>query len=88
MEKAYQKPPVLAIEDLGLEMKTLAGDPIEQLARYGAQLVLMSYLESEVTALLQAGPYQRSPARRGTGSDCGPRIVWSGLSGRSGVARG
>ena len=26
MQKAYQKPPVLATEELGLNMKTLAGD--------------------------------------------------------------
>ncbi len=79
MEKAYQKPPVLAIEDLGLETKTLAGDPIEQLARYGAQLVLTSYLEAEVTALLQAGPYQRSPARRGSRNGHRSRSVSCGV---------
>jgi transposase-like protein len=79
MQKAYQKPPVLAIEDLGLNMKTLAGDPIEELARYGARLVLTSYLEAEVATLLQAGPYQRSPLRRGSRNGHRSRRVSCGV---------
>jgi putative transposase len=66
MDRVYSKPPVLAIEDLGLELETLRGDPIEELARYGARLVLMSCLEAEVSAHLGAERYERSGARRGS----------------------
>jgi len=62
---SYRKPPVLAIEDLGLELGALRGDPIEEMARFGAKLVLTSYLEAEVSTFLGAEPYERTPDRRG-----------------------
>jgi putative transposase len=61
----YRKPPVLAMEDLGLQLGEVRGDPIEQLARYGARLVLMSYLEAEVSELIGADRYERAEERRG-----------------------
>jgi len=63
--QGYRKPPVLAMEDLGLELGTVRGDPIEELARYGARLVLGSYLEAEVSAFLGAGRYERTDCRQG-----------------------
>ena len=66
MARSYRRPPVVAIEDLGLELGALRGDPIEELARFGARLVLTSYLEAEVAAFLGAAPYERTPGRRGS----------------------
>ena len=66
MDALYRKPPVLAIEDLGLELGGVRGDPIEGLARYGARLVLTSYLEAEVSAHLCADRYERTDERRGS----------------------
>ena len=65
MSGSYRKAPVVAIEDLGLELGALRGDPIEELARYGAQLVLASYIEAEVTAHLGRRPYERTRDARG-----------------------
>jgi transposase-like protein len=70
---------VLAIEDLGLELGTLRGDPIEELARFGAKLVLTSYLEAEVSAFLGATPYERTPERRGARNGRRPRQVSCGV---------
>ena len=76
----YRKRPVLAMEDLGLELGALRGDPIEELVRFGARLVLTSYLEAEVSAFLGAAPYERTPRRTACTSprtprstDCRPR---------------
>jgi transposase-like protein len=52
--------------DLRLDRQTWAGDPLEDLARYGARLILTAYLEAEVSAALGAERYQRSPARCGS----------------------
>jgi len=64
--ESYRKPPVVAIEDLGLKLGGLRGDPVEELARYGARLVLSSYIEAEVREHLGAGRYERSEERRGS----------------------
>jgi transposase-like protein len=48
-----------------LELGELRGDPIEVLARFGAELVLSSYLHAEVAAHLGAAPYERTVARQG-----------------------
>jgi len=77
--RSYRKPPVLAIEDLGLELGSLRGDPIEELARLGARLVLTSYLEAEVSAHLGAGRYERSDARRGRRNGRRARSVSCGV---------
>ena len=79
MDASYRKPPVLAIEDLGLELGELRGDPIESLARFGAQLVLTSYLEAEVSAHLGAAAYERAPARRGSRNGKRTRRVTCGV---------
>jgi len=60
-----QKPPVVAIEKLGLELGPMEGDAVEELARYGARLILSSYVNAEVEAHLGAGLYERAEARRG-----------------------
>ena len=65
MKTSYRKRPVLAIEDLGLELDALRGDPIEELARFGAELVLTSYLHAEVAEHLGADRYERGAERRG-----------------------
>jgi transposase-like protein len=70
---------VLAIEDLGLEFDGLRGDPIEALARFGAELVLSSYLHAEVAEHLGAGPYERTAARQGQRNGRRARRVACGL---------
>jgi putative transposase len=59
------KPPVLSMEELGLRLGELGVDPVEELARYGARLVMASYLEAEVVELLGLGWYERGEGRRG-----------------------
>ena len=81
MDALYRKPPVLAIEDLGLQLGTLRGDPIEALGRYGARLVLTSYLEAEVSAHLGAARYERTDDRRGRRNGRRRRKVSSGAGG-------
>lgn len=66
MRVSKQKPPVIAIEKLGLRLGEVEGDPIEELGRYAARLVLTSYLHAEVEAKLGAGVYERTPMRRGS----------------------
>lgn len=65
MKRGKQKLGAVAIEKLGLELGPIEGDPVETLARYGARLVLSSYLNAEVEAHLGAGWYQRAPGRQG-----------------------
>ena len=65
MEIGKQKPPVVAIEKLGLEVGPIEGDAVEALARYGARLILSSYVHAEVEAHLGAGWYERADQRRG-----------------------
>jgi putative transposase len=60
-----QKPPVVAIEKLGLETGPIEGDAVEELARYGARLILSSYVHAEVEAHLGAGWYERRDGRQG-----------------------
>ena len=79
MAVSYRKPPVPAIEDLGLELGMLRGDPIEALARFGAQLVLTSYIEAEVEAHLGAGRYERTMDRQGHRNGHRTRRVTCGL---------
>jgi transposase-like protein len=79
MRASYRKGPVLAIEDLGLQLGDLRGDPIESLARFGARLVLMSYVEAEVSAFLGAGRYERSDSRQGSRNGHRPRKVACGV---------
>jgi len=85
MRKSYRKPSVMTREELaehGIDLPGTEEDPIEALARMGAKLVLMSYLEAEVTEFLGAGPYERTPGRRGSrngtrtrGVSCGAGTV-------------
>lgn len=65
MKVGKQKPPVVAIEKLGLELGPIEGDAVEELARYGARLILSSYVHAEVEAHLGAGWYERDGQRRG-----------------------
>jgi putative transposase len=81
MDALYRKPPVLAIEDLGLELGALRGDPIEQLARFGARLVLTAYLEAEVRAHLGAERYERTDDRRGRRNGRRRRKLTCGVGG-------
>jgi transposase-like protein len=81
MGTGYRKVPVLAIEDLGLELGELRGDPVEELARFGARLVLTSYMEEEVRAFLGADRYERTSRRRGSRNGHRRRTVSCGLGG-------
>ena len=65
MSGSYRKRRVIAIEDVGLKLGAFRGDPIEELARFGAQLVLTSYIEAEVTEHLRRRPYERTATARG-----------------------
>jgi transposase-like protein len=67
------------MEDLGLELGEFRGDPVEELARFGARLVLTSYLDAEVKAHLGAERYQRSDLRRGWRNGRRTRKVTCGL---------
>jgi len=78
VKTSYRKRPVLAIEDLGLELDDLRGDPIESLARFGAELVLTSYLHAEVAEHLGAERYERDVERRGYRNGCRTRRVTCG----------
>jgi transposase-like protein len=69
----------MAIEKLGLEMGEIEGDPIEELGRYAAKLVLTSYLHAEATEYLGAGRYERTAGRRGSRNGSRPRKVSLGL---------
>ena len=75
----YKKPPVLAIADLGLKLKDLRGNPIEQMARYGARLVLTACLEAEVTEFLSRERYEHTPEGRGYRNGHRKRGVTCGL---------
>lgn len=79
MKVSEQKPPVIAIEKLGLELGEIEGDPIEELGRYAARLVLTAYLHAEVTKHLGAEPYERSSERRGSRNGSRVRRVSLGL---------
>jgi putative transposase len=78
VKTSYRKRPVLAIEDLGLELDELRGDPIEELARFGAELVLTSYLHAAVAEHLGADRYERDARRRGWRNGCRTRRVTCG----------
>lgn len=65
MKVGKQKPPVVAIEKLGLELGPIEGDAVEELARYGARLILSSYVHAEVEAHLGAGWYEHAAERQG-----------------------
>jgi len=56
----------MAIEELGITLGQFRGDPIEEMVRIGAQMVLGSYLEAEVSAFLGAERYERSACREGS----------------------
>lgn len=79
MKVSKQKPPVIAIEELGLKVGEIEGDPIEELGRYAARLVLTSYLHAEVTEHLGAGLYERTKERRGSRNGTRARKVSLGL---------
>ena len=68
MKVGKQKPPVVAIEKLGLELGPIEGDAVEELARYGARLILSSYVHAEVEAHLGAGWYEHAAERQGRGA--------------------
>ena len=52
--------PIAELQRLGV-----AADPLEELAREGARLMLMEALEDEVEEYLGRGPYERREAFRG-----------------------
>jgi putative transposase len=79
VRKRYPKQPSVAIEDLGLSLDMVWDDPLEELARYGARVVLMSMLEAEVTDFLGARPYERSRERSGSRNGRRPRKVSCGV---------
>ena len=79
MKVSEQKPPVIAIEKLGLRVGEIEGDPIEELGRYAARLVLSSYLHAEVVEHLGAELYERSEERRGSRNGSRGRRVSLGL---------
>ena len=62
MKVSSQKAPAMLMEWLGLE---LGGGPVEELARFGARLMLTSYIHAEVEKHLGARPYKRSAQRTG-----------------------
>jgi len=69
---------VAAIEELGLELVEPRDGLVDELARYGAQLILTSYLEAEVTAHLARRPYERTPKAQGYRNGHRPRQVTVG----------
>lgn len=79
MKVSKQKPPVMAMEELGLQLGEIEGDPIEELGRYAARLVLTSYLHAEVTEQLGAGRYERTRERRGSRNGTRARDVSLGV---------
>ena len=82
MRESYRKSSVMTREELaehGIDLPEGEEDPIEALARMGAKLVLMSYLEAEVTEFLGAAPYERTPGRRGSRNGTRTRGVSCGV---------
>lgn len=82
MRESYRKSCVLTRRELaesGIALRGAEEDPIEALARMGARLVLMSYLEAEVTEFLGAGPYERTRGRRGSRNGTRARGVSCGV---------
>lgn len=79
MKVSKQKPPVIAMEKLGLKVGEIEGDPIEELGRYAARLVLTSYLHAEVTEHLGADVYERTEERRGSRNGTRVRKVSLGI---------
>lgn len=79
MKISEQKPPMIAIEKLGLKLGEIEGDPIEELGRYAAKLILTSYLHAEITEHLAAEPYERNSLRRGNRNGTRSRGVSLGL---------
>jgi transposase-like protein len=69
----------VAIEKLGLELGPIEGDAVEELARYGARLILSSYVQAEVEAHLGAGWYERTAQRQGRRNGQRERGVSCGL---------
>ena len=61
-----KKPPLVALNSVGLDLSDLRGSPLEELARYGARLILAAGLQEEVAEFLRAAPYQRTPERQGS----------------------
>ena len=55
MKVGKQKPPVVVIEKLGLEVGPIEGGAVEELAQYGTRLILSSYVHAEVEAHPGAG---------------------------------
>lgn len=62
MKKEYHGGQGLTIEDLGLSLEELVGQPLELFAREGAKLILSVALEEEVAEFLGRGRYQRAEA--------------------------
>ena len=79
MKVSNQKPPVIAMEKLGLDLEEISGDPLEELARYGTRLVVTSFLHAEVEALLGAARYERTGGRRGHRNGTRARKVSCGV---------
>jgi len=58
-----KKPPLVALNSVGLDLSELRGSPLEELARYGARLILAAGLQEEVAEFLQAAPCDRTTQR-------------------------
>ncbi len=75
----YRKDPLFAIRESGLDLKNLRGDPLEQLARLGAKLILTEYLEAEVAEKLNRGWYERTEEAKGYRNGHRRRTVMCGV---------
>lgn len=79
METRYHKGHGLTMEDLGLSLKDMQGQPLELLAREGAKMILSVALEEEVTDFLGREIYERSQGEnRGYRNGHRPRRVTTG----------
>lgn len=66
MEEGYHSAHKLTMEEVGISLADLRGQPLELVAREGAQLLLSVAMEAEVTEFLGRLPYGRSgEVRRG-----------------------
>lgn len=60
MKKGYHGGQEVTMEDLGLSLEDLAGQPLDLFAREGARLILSVALEEEVSEFLGRGRYERA----------------------------
>ncbi len=66
MGEGYHRGQKLTLEDVGLSLEELQGQPLELVAREGARLLLSMAMEQEVAEFLKRRPYERTgDGRRG-----------------------